>query len=414
VLAAAGLLVSPAAAGWHSDASLARKGLRLEVARGRLEPTEADSYYATIASAAAARRHMGQVSRTNLAAVLHDVAAQWKGYRPPRALALFSMLDFNARYLSSHSLPPARTDVVGDEGVIYRSFPGQGLQFHPLGEFARLNSLLNTGRQDQAQTLAAALLERAVPSGRGLTWEYYFPYGGPAPWTSGMVQAVATRAFAVAGDLATSAKAYTALTPLLRELPQGPWVKLYSFSRMAVLNAQLQTVVSLSKYAALAQNPDVLALRDRMLAAANTLFRRFDTGAWSLYSLGGAESPLEYHRYDIVLLRKLEQITEDPVWGQRADRFDTYNFERPRVRVGVPRRPVSHRAKIHVWISKLSTVTVRVGHEKTSVALSRGSHLVRWDVSGLRPGRYAVRVRATDLSGNTKSVHAGRIRVRAA
>jgi hypothetical protein len=43
VLAAGGWFVSPAAAGWHSDASLARKGLRLEVAKGRLEPTEANA-----------------------------------------------------------------------------------------------------------------------------------------------------------------------------------------------------------------------------------------------------------------------------------------------------------------------------------------------------------------------------------
>ncbi len=251
-----------------------------------------------------------------------------------------------------------------------------------------------------------------MPSGRGLTWEYYFPYGGPVPWTSGMVQAVATRAFSVEGDFDTAAKAYTALGPLLRHLEEGPWVKLYSFSRVAVLNAQLQAIVSLSKYGDLTQDPDVLALRDQMLRAANALFSRFDTGAWSLYSLGGPESPLGYHRYDILLLRKLAVATGDPVWANRAQRFNSYRFRRPRVRVDLPHRPRSRSARIHIWISKISTVTVAVGRGRTTLVLSRGSHSVGWDVSGLAPRSYKVTVTATDRCGNVKVVHPGSIRVR--
>jgi D-glucuronyl C5-epimerase C-terminus len=413
LLVAAAWLASPALAGWHRDAGLARRGLRLAVAKGRMLPEEADTYRSDIAAAAAARRRMGAENKANLAAVLHEVAAEWKGYyRVPRALALFSMLDFNARYLSSHPLPAAGDDVVADEGVVYRSFPGQGLQFHPLGEFSRLNRLLNTGQQDQAATLANALVERAVPSGRGLTWEYYFSSGGPAPWTSGMVQAVAARAFAVEGELDIAAKAYTALGPLLRHLEEGPWVKLYGFSRVAVLNAQLQAIVSLSKYGDLTQDPNVLALRDQLLRIADALFPRFDTGAWSLYSLGGSESPLHYHRYDILLLRKLAAATGDPVWSRRARRFNSYRFRRPRVRVDLPQRSRSRSARIHIWISKISTVTVAVGRARTTLVLSRGSHGVAWDVSGLTPRRYRVTVTATDLCGNVKVVHPGSIRVR--
>src|SRR5204863_158025 len=75
---------------------------------------------------------------SSLAAVLADVVAQRDRYAAPRALALFSMLQENTYYLARHWLPPAGTDVIADDGMLYRSFPGQGLQFHPLGNFARL------------------------------------------------------------------------------------------------------------------------------------------------------------------------------------------------------------------------------------------------------------------------------------
>ena len=37
---------------------------------------------------------------------------------------------------------------------------------------------------------------------------------------------------------------------LLTSVPAGPWIRLYSFQSTAVLNAQLQSVISLASYAA--------------------------------------------------------------------------------------------------------------------------------------------------------------------
>ena len=150
---------------------------------------------------------------TNLAGVLHDVARQWKAYIAPRALALFWMLDMNTTYLGSDAMLRDGSDIRDADGVVYRAFAGHGFQFHPLGNFARLDRLLADDNGTDAAFLAAALIGRAVPKAGALTWEYYFPFGGGyPPWTSGMVQAVAARAFAADGDYDVARKAYLALS----------------------------------------------------------------------------------------------------------------------------------------------------------------------------------------------------------
>jgi hypothetical protein len=383
-------LASPAWAGWHEDAALARQGLDRATVRGWVTPDQAATYREDLAHADTTRRRVDWTRRSNLAGVLHDVAAQWRSYKPPRAFTLFWMLDFNATYLASNPMPPAGSDARDEDGITYRAVAGHGLQFHPLANFARLNALLNQGRQSDAEILAAALLDRAVQIGPALNWEYYFPYGGAAPWTSGMVEAVAAKTLAATGNVIEAHEAYLGMRSLLRYLPAGPWVRLYSFSSDAVLNAQLQAVLSLLFYADIAQSEAARTLANRMLEAADRLFLRFDTGAWSLYSLGGAESPLSYHRYVTLLLRKLALATGDQVWAQRADRFDAYRTQAPEVRLTV--RP----GRIAVWVSKLSTVSVRIGGWSTALTLSRGSTPVSVPVS---PGRWAI-VTATDVCGN--------------
>ena len=72
----------------------------------------------------------------------------------------------------------------------------------------------------------------------------------------------------------------------------------------------------------------------RLTAAARTLLPRFDTGYWSLYSLRGDESPLDYHDYVIGLLRKLATRTGEAVWREAADRFQGYESQPPVIRLG--------------------------------------------------------------------------------
>jgi len=230
-------------------------------------------------------------------------------------------------------------------------------------------------------------------------WEYYFPFdGGWPPWTSGMVQAVAARAFAADADYDVARKAYLALQRLVFPLGGGSWIRLYSFSSVAVLNAQLQSALSLADYAQLNQDPSAQTLSGRLLQTADAFFARFDTGAWSLYSLGGVESPLNYHVFDLHLLQRIAASTESPVWAARANRFERYTTEAPVVHASA--RVVKRQATISLWISKISRVSVTIAGSTSTLTLSRGSHSFSWSAAGRRPGRYAVRVSATDLAGN--------------
>src|SRR5437763_7626419 len=107
-----------------------------------------------------------------------------------------------------------------------------------------------------------------------------------------MAQACA-RASALPGDTDLLTEAETVFHAvqlgLVRQLAQGPWIRLYSFDPTVVLNAQLQAILSLEDYAAETADPSASTLAASMLASAQRLLPRFDTGYWSLYSLPGDE-----------------------------------------------------------------------------------------------------------------------------
>jgi hypothetical protein len=397
-------------------AALIKKGLAEAVAAGRLEPSEAGSYRAILARATLVAPTLPPLRTQAIASVLADVAAQWRAYTRPRALTLFSQLDENVMYLETHRIPRSGTDAIGGDGVLYRWFDGHGLVFHPLGNFALLNNEVSAGRLDEAAQLAAALVARAVPVGRALRWEYEFPFGsGKPPWTSGMAQAVAAQALARAssklGDptlLDAANAAYRLVPRLVRGLPEGLWVKLYGFSHAVVLNAQLQTVLSLQEYAELSGVQDAANLASALQTAAGKLLPAFDTGFWSLYSLRGGESTLGYHDYVISLLKKIGVRTGDPLWPDAAARFAEYETQPPVLHTGAAGAPIypdpqdgyKDEAKIGFWLSKRSAVTLEVGGQRLTELLGRGYHALRWS-PGLRPpGLYRPRLTAVDPAGN--------------
>ncbi len=227
------------------------RGLARAVKAKRLTKSEAAHYRTILERTRAVLRGLPATRKATLAQVLYLVRLQAGAFTKPRALALFSMLDENARYLKEHALPADGTDVVGSHGVVYRAGWGYGLQFHPLANVAALNGHVAAGRTKQAKALANALIARAVPRGKGSVWEYYFPYGGgAAPWTAGMAQAAGAQALARAGKMTAARRAFAVIPrTLVLRLGAGPWIQHYSFSNMVVLNAQLQTVLSLREYA---------------------------------------------------------------------------------------------------------------------------------------------------------------------
>ena len=414
---------------WVQDFVLIQRGLDRAAAAGRIDPLDAQDYRATARRARAVLPKLPSSRYRNLAGVVQQVAGFWKGYDAPRGRTLFGMLDFNTRWFANHWDRKAGTDVVDySDGVWYRAFPGLGFQFHPLENFAKLNNFASRKDGVRGGELAQALLDRGVPRAGGLAWEYYFRFGGGRPpWLSGMAQAVAAQALARAGTrfedpqlMAASQRVYRTVPSLTRRVDAGPWIRIYAFSSVMVLNAQLQTIVSLQDYVAQTGDQAAAALASQLEDAAVAMLPRFDTGAWSLYALGGSEAPLNYHKYVVRLLTILARRTQDPTFVAYAQRFGNDLREPPQVRSGgapgaiYPWPADGYRdvAYYRFWVSKRSAVRLNVVGVGKPVVVSRGWHTIEWRPGRVGPGVYTPTLHAVDVVGNASDTQLPAVTVR--
>ena len=407
-----------------------KKGLDQAVSTGKLDQPTADGYAAIADRAVALLPKIPPIRTQTMTGMLKDIAGQSADYSPQWALTLFSMLQFNVQTLATKRLPSSGTDAFDADGVLYRFVTGHGYEFHPLGEFGQLNTLMLSGKTDEAKQLADALVARGVPTKDGrLLWSYPFPFGtGTPPWRSGMAQAVAAQALARVGQatndqslLDAAGQAYAAIPGrLVRSLPAGPWIKLYSFDAAPVLNAQLQSAISIGDYAQISGNTGAAGLAAQLLASAESLLPKFDTGYWSLYSLGGNEAPLGYHDYVVQLLTKLAARTGDTTWGDFAKRFKSYETQAPVVHPAVastananavpiviypdPQDGYLDSASFSFWLSKLSTVTLHAGGQSTSAVLGHGTQSISWAPGPKAGGTYYPYLTVVDANGNSTKV----------
>ena len=323
----------------------------------------------------------------------------------PRALVLVGELKANDDYFVQHYAPAAKTDIADQDGVVYRYFAGRCFEFHPLADFGALNAHIAAHDADATQRLADALIARGVyQAGGGIAWEYTFPYaGGRAPWLSGMAQAVAAQAFAGAAVLVPDREtaymreaqgAYRVIPKhLLTSVPAGPWIRLYSFGALRVLNAQLQAVVSLQSYALQAEDAEAGSLAARMQRAAAATLASFDTGYWTYYALPNDPSPVDYQEYVVQLLHKL--AAADPRFADAAARIGQYEKQPPAFKL-----ETGNLGALRFWLSKPATVQANTGAGPTRrLTLGAGWHTFGWS-EPKRPGVYPVHVTAIDSTGN--------------
>ncbi len=315
----------------QEDGQVVRAGLTAAVADGRLGEQAAVDASAILAEATAAIDALLPGRAAVLGLVVDDVAAVADEYGP-RTPELFAQLRANTKGLADEAPEFAGTDIADGTGVVYRFFPDHGYRFHPLANFGKLNTLAGRKDEEAAVTLANALIARGVRKGRTLTWPYRFSAGGPDVWESGFAQAVGAQALARTSDLAGDRSLLDAAGASFRAIPRGltlavgggTWIQEYGFSSMAVLNAQLQTIVSLSEYAERTGDEEAKAYAAGLSTTTQKLMGDFDTGCWSRYSLGGNPATTGYHTYHVNLLERLARSTGDPFWKETGRRWRGY------------------------------------------------------------------------------------------
>jgi D-glucuronyl C5-epimerase C-terminus len=305
--------------------------------------------------------------------------------------------------------------------------PGQGLQFHPLANFGVLNAYAKTKRKVFENTLLLdELLAMGVSRGGGLAWEYYFTFdGGRPPWVSSLAQGTALQA------IARSAKKLGRMPELLPRIQQGlelfeqpppTGVRVesgagahyaqYSFwPGLRILNGFVQSLVALYDVAQITGDPLAARLFADGDRAARAEVPRFDTGAWSLYSRDAItrESDLHYHVLLRDFLTSLCDRTAEPVYCTAEAHFTGYLTTPPELELRTLRLRGGKTGTLRFSLSKISRTTVAVtapsGRAVLSVAagvVGRGTRRVAWRVPR-KPGRYTLRVDATDLAGNPAS-----------
>jgi D-glucuronyl C5-epimerase-like protein len=217
-----------------------------------------------------------------------------------------------------------------DRSVVFEHYAGVGYRFQPLLSFAKLNQSVSQRRPYAARRIAAALLGRAVRRGDALYWEYDFPYqGNPAPWTSGFAQAVAAQGLARAGALlrepllgAAAVAAFRGLRrTLLMPIAGGLWIQEYGFTHRVILNAQLQSIISLASYAKTAESAAADRVVRELIVATRRLLPLFDLGCWARYELAGPAASVSYQRYHVDLLRRLAAKRPEPIWRETYARW---------------------------------------------------------------------------------------------
>ena len=424
-----GLLDAPPAAA-AAAAPLARSArertVRSELKRlqraGRLDAATAARSRSAFDDAIRAAGRLSGTRRAELQAVtgnLHDIAARGQ-LTPARLPALFATLKRNRDWWTSGALLSYGQRVeFSDSELVWQFYPGEGIQLQVLGTFGKANGLWMAKDDAKLRALLDEMVPLASERGGALAWEYYFDFGGGAPpWASGMAQATGIQALSRAakqlGEPVYLEAARRALALFSLPSPVGVRVRtpvgarylLYSFAPgSTVINASVQTLVALHDFADIAHSEDAARLYRAGDRQARLDVRSGDTGAWSLYQLGGAESDLSYHTLLRDFLRNLCDRVRVEVYCTTAAAYTRDLKEPPALELLTRRVRVRRYVQVRFRLSKVGRVGMTIRRDgatvlSTSASISRGDHWYGWTVPAT-PGEYEVTLTGTDLAGNT-------------
>lgn len=378
------------------------------------------------------RKRLSGPRRTQLAAQLQILSsiARSEQLSASRMPALFLQLQRNTEYWPDKPYPYSgqRVSFEGSR-LIFQYYPGYGLQIQPLANFGKANGLWRAGRVNNLRELVDELVAIASRRGRFTTWEYWFPFGGGyPPWTSAMSQGTAiqalSRASVLLGDPSylrvarKGIRAFRTRAPLgvrTRGRDGGNHYLIYSFSKgLRVLNAFTQTLNGLHDYATIADHARAMDLFSKGEVSLRSELADYDTGAWTLYSLGGAEATTEYHGLATDFLGNLCERLGPGTYCDASTRFDAYEAEAPRMELITSALAKGNTQYIRFNLSKRSTVQLTISragsvvHSSSAVA-GYGERSFAWVPP--KRGDYAVSLSATSFYG-TQGSASGTITVR--
>jgi hypothetical protein len=416
-----------------------------------ISKAEAAHYRASYSAAVKAHGRVTGRNRRELGSVisvLNEIAHRGKltGGRMP---AVFLQLDRNREFWHGKPAFPARPDLAPDpctrppsnnpagarivfEGdpLVFQYYPGQGIQLQPLANFGMANGLVTACRHDPPtcdRTTLKQLLDElvAIRSSRGgfITWEYWFHFGGGAPpWTSGLSSGTAIQALArasepsILNDKSYLRVAHSALGVFRHGPPTGVRVRsghgyhylIYSFAPgLRVLNAFLQAITGLYDYAKVSGDTVARSLWKAGDRAARGELHRYDTGRWSRYSAGGAESTLGYHR---LVTGFLDDLC-GRIGGKYCTyykRFRSYLGAKPVVRfTGKGQSTTGRPYRLLYKVNKASCVTAEVTDTSGNLVfrgrkkVAKGEHRFLWTPEA--PGGYVLTIEAVDQNKNATS-----------
>jgi hypothetical protein len=418
--------------GLAADGAVAKKRtVKSELARlaasGQIAPADRDQRLADFNAVKRAAKKLPKGTTrkgelTGVVGIVEGIAAR-KRLTGPRLVPLWLMLDTNRDYWTTHTFGPStrRISFAGSQ-LVWQYFPGQGLQFHPLANFAKLNALWSAKDDEAAGELLDELLALAVPRAGGVAWEYDFSFGGgKPPWVSGIAQGTAIQSMArvakrlgredqVLPVLKSALGVFKTPTPEGVRVPtaDGAEYALYSFAPdLHVINGFLQALVGLYDLGKLAGDPDAQALYSQGEVVARRELPTYDTGAWSLYSTGSSthESDLSYHQLLTSFVHSMCTRTDDPVYCDTELRFTQYEVEAPAVELVTTTLRGGTTGKVKVRLSKISRVGLKFSRAgklvavKPAVVVGHGTPTLSW-TAPRKAGAYDVDVTAVDLAGN--------------
>jgi hypothetical protein len=437
----------------HSAGPGVKQAIGAAERRGTITGDEAKSYRQILRRAKRTRARISAYKSdlSGQLAVLKSIAARGSltGGRMP---ALFLQLRRNTEFFGGNPSFPARPDIEREpcqpppsstsskagaritfppSQVVFQYYPGAGLQFQPLANFGLANGLITQCRRepdacdrDGLRQLLSELI--AIRSSRGgfITWEYWFYFGGGSPpWTSGMSQGTAIQALTRASEPSIlNDKSYLKVarpalggfakrTPVGVRVPtsRGAHYALYSFSPgLRVLNGFLQSITGLYDYARIAESKTARALFRAGNREARAELHLFDTGSWSLYSQGGAESSGGYHALVTGFLGNLCQRVKGK-YCTYYERFRRYATTAPAlVYTGRASTSPGRALSISYRTNKPTCVIAKVTNAKGATAyraqlqVARGAHSFTWVPH--RRGSFKLELTGLDPLKNKKVV----------